>query len=524
MPYRLAVFCLILASTVVTSAQDLPAGHPKPAAAARTDAATGKVLQVIKAGRYIYLDLETATGKIWVATAATEVKVGDSVTVNHSMPMKDFYSQTLEQRFDMVYFADGVTVQGAEVEAPAVPAGHPSISSGTRAKAETFDLSGIEKAPGGYTVAEVYASAASLAGREIALRGKVVKFNLQILDHNWIHLRDGTGTTGSNDLTVTTQAEVKPGDLVTVKGQLALDRDFGHGYRYAVIMEDASVEVEGLPFAPSRLSTVSGKLADGDAYYDAETCADCHEQQFADWQGSAHSRAHTDGIYLAFAEKAREEGGEPLYVFCSACHAPLAVATGEIPGQAGKKATFLTHEGVSCDACHARDKKFRESPVDCFACHSDKDRHNGQLGADCANCHSGADTLAVGSTADSTAHLSGTTSFGPAGIASGGSGGTTTCTGACHTGQPTVLWSATSLNCDACHGNAPTTGEHTKHTAGAALTLGSQPSSEDLRLELEKLLDSPDQLGAMAIAAGHLGRPDAVTQLADQVTRLVEGG
>ena len=60
-----------------------------------------------------------------------------------------------------------------------------------------------------------------------------------------------------------------------------------------------------------------------------------------------HSRAHHDGIYLAFAEMAREEGGDALYQFCSSCHAPLAVTTGEIPAKKGSGHTFLTDEGVS---------------------------------------------------------------------------------------------------------------------------------------------------------------------------------
>ena len=355
MPFRLLLSCLL--STILASlmpAQDLPVGHPQPAAPPPASGnRTGEVLQIIEAGRYIYLDIQTAQGRIWVATAATAVEVGEQVTVSRSMPMKDFYSQTLKQSFDMVYFADGVTVQGQEEAGSAVPAGHPTIGAGSPRNADDFDLEGIEKAPDGYTVAEVYASGDSLVGREIAVRGMAVKFNVQILDQNWIHLRDGTGSSGSNDLVVTTQAEVKPGDLVTVKGQLARDRDFGNGYRYDLIIQNASVTREDLQFPPSRLSTASGEPLNPDAYYEAEECGACHEQQLTDWQGSAHSQAHTDGIYLAFAERAREEGGEALYVFCSACHAPLAVGAGEIPGETGKPETFLTREGVSCEACHA---------------------------------------------------------------------------------------------------------------------------------------------------------------------------
>jgi hypothetical protein len=73
------------------------------------------------------------------------------------------------------------------------------------------------------------------------VRARVVKFNAQILGKNWLHVRDGSGAEGTNDLTVTTAATAKVGDLVLVTGTLATDRDFGSGYKYPLIVEDAKV-------------------------------------------------------------------------------------------------------------------------------------------------------------------------------------------------------------------------------------------------------------------------------------------
>ena len=71
-----------------------------------------------------------------------------------------------------------------------------------------------------------------------------MKFNGGILGKNWLHVRDGSGAEGTNDLTVTTDAVVKVGDLVLVTGILASDRDFGGGYKYALIVENAQVVVQ----------------------------------------------------------------------------------------------------------------------------------------------------------------------------------------------------------------------------------------------------------------------------------------
>lgn len=127
----------------------------------------------------------------------------------------------------------------AAAQTTGMPGGHPRLSTPPE-----IDLSGIARAEGGKTVAEVWTERQDLAGSEVAVRGRVVKFLPSIMNRNWLHLRDGSGEAGRDDVTVTTQATAQVGDLVTVKGRLAVDRDFGAGYRYDVIMEDAAVVPE----------------------------------------------------------------------------------------------------------------------------------------------------------------------------------------------------------------------------------------------------------------------------------------
>jgi hypothetical protein len=123
-----------------------------------------------------------------------------------------------------------------------MPAGHPHPM--VPAPQADVDLSGIEKAEGGVTVAELYASKAELAGETVKVRGKVVKLNPGIMGTNWVHVRDGSGDEGANNLTVTTSALPALGDTVVVSGLLQVDRDFGMGYRYDLIIEEAEVEIE----------------------------------------------------------------------------------------------------------------------------------------------------------------------------------------------------------------------------------------------------------------------------------------
>ncbi len=128
----------------------------------------------------------------------------------------------------------------AATAAPKMPTDHPVAEP-----AEEVDLSGIAKAEGGKTVAEVFAEKDALAGKPVTVRGKVVKVNAGIMGKNWLHVRDGSGAEGTNDLTVTTTGELPAlGATIIVTGPVTLDKDFGMGYAYDVIVEDAEVKVE----------------------------------------------------------------------------------------------------------------------------------------------------------------------------------------------------------------------------------------------------------------------------------------
>jgi hypothetical protein len=207
------------------------------------------VIETTDSGGYTYVNVDCGDKIIWAAGPQTEVEVGERVTVHLDMPMSNFESKTLNRTFETVYFVSEIRVAG--------PDGRPGVGGASQqemlAKAHRssnstgeseVDFSGIQKAVGGKTVAEIFAAKDELSGREIVVRGKVVKFNSQILGINWIHLRDGTGTEGANDLTVTSTMNARVGDTVLVKGKLALNRDFGFGYRYEVMVENAVVTVE----------------------------------------------------------------------------------------------------------------------------------------------------------------------------------------------------------------------------------------------------------------------------------------
>jgi hypothetical protein len=218
----------------------LPAAGP-----AAGQGLSGKVLERIDASPYCYLRLQTARGEVWAAVPEAKIEKGTEVTVANPMPMTNFESKTLNRTFAEVFFGTLAPAgTPAAATAPVAAAGTPPTSMGTPVSAPEA-VGKIDKATGsdGHTVSDVWAKKGSLKEKSVSIRGKVVKYNAGVMGKNWMHLQDGSGDAGkgTHDITVTSQDPAAKGDVVTVKGVVRLDKDFGSGYKYAVIVEDAKV-------------------------------------------------------------------------------------------------------------------------------------------------------------------------------------------------------------------------------------------------------------------------------------------
>lgn len=239
-------------------------------------AESGRIIETMNANGYTYLLIDSgAAARTWVAIPETTVKVGDTVHYAKGMIMNDFHSKTLNRTFASVVFSPGLTGQAPESDkkvATASPAGEKTAAASPAADDSSFSAavqaetqpepamttSGgstgaivpfaeikVEKAEGenGHTVLEIFKQAKELDGKVVRLRGMVMKVNLNIMGKNWVHLQDGTGDpmTNTHDLVVTTAETPNQGDTVTVEGTMRAAKDFGAGYSYAAIIEDAKI-------------------------------------------------------------------------------------------------------------------------------------------------------------------------------------------------------------------------------------------------------------------------------------------
>jgi hypothetical protein len=232
------------------SAGDPPAPAPPATsgnAAEPGERIVGSVTATLDASNYTYVEVDTGGERIWAAGPQTPVEVGETVSLSGAMLMQDFHSQSLGRSFERIYFVASIQSASQQNGGGAGGSAHPgSALPGRTAEGQPpLDVTGIVRAEKGQTIAEIFQGRAELAGREVAVRGVVVKVNARIMGRNWLHLEDGTaGPGGETKLIVTSKQTAEVGNTVLVRGVLATDRDLGHGYHYDALVEEASITVE----------------------------------------------------------------------------------------------------------------------------------------------------------------------------------------------------------------------------------------------------------------------------------------
>lgn len=205
-----------------------------------------EVVESLNGGGYTFIKGNENGNEFWIAIREMEVNVGDVYYFTGSMVMNNFESKSLDRTFETILFVDKVsntppsnTGNITKEEAIAeIEASH------SKPQVEPMTNINVSPLPDSYTVEFVNKEKSSLAGKTVKIKGIVTKYNGSIMQRNWIHLQDGTSFGESIDITVTSNQETKVGDTIIIEGTVAVDKDFGAGYFYEVIVENAKITVD----------------------------------------------------------------------------------------------------------------------------------------------------------------------------------------------------------------------------------------------------------------------------------------
>ncbi len=192
--------------------------------------------EVIQAGGYTYLRVVEGKNEQWLAIVKIQAKTGQTFHYDDAVTMTDFYSKELKRTFKEILFLSKL-YPGAAVEDRAATL-KKAADADSKKNAKAMSKPGIAV----ISIADLLENKKNYTGRKIIVTGQVTKYSSGILGKNWVHITDGTSYIGKSDLVLTTDKTLKVGDKVTFEGILSADKDFGNGYFFEVIVEDAKVK------------------------------------------------------------------------------------------------------------------------------------------------------------------------------------------------------------------------------------------------------------------------------------------
>lgn len=195
-----------------------------------------EVVEVLQANAYTYLKVQENFSERWVAVKKADIQKGEVYYYDEALQMNNFKSKDLDRTFDIVYFINEISKEPFADKKVDMGAMHRGVMKTNKSNVQ------LEKSDSELSIASVFKDKKLYSSKEFEIKAQVVKVTPQVMGKNWIHIQDGSDFEGSFDLTVTTMAEgIQKGDVVVFKGTLSLDKDFGYGYSYAVLMEDAKL-------------------------------------------------------------------------------------------------------------------------------------------------------------------------------------------------------------------------------------------------------------------------------------------
>ena len=194
-----------------------------------------KVEEVIQTSGYTYMKVSENGTENWIAVNRQEAAAGETYYYEEALEMKNFQSKELDRTFETIYFVQGISKE------PIVAEAQMPVKQGVKIAATMKEGISVAPVENGLSIAKLYADRNDYAGKKIKMKGQVVKVNEEVMGKNWIHIQDGTKDGENFDLTITTLDKAAIDEVVTFEGTITLNKDFGYGYSYELIMEDAKL-------------------------------------------------------------------------------------------------------------------------------------------------------------------------------------------------------------------------------------------------------------------------------------------
>ena len=198
------------------------------------------VSEVIPASKYMYLKVKEGTKEFWIAVPKQQVEEGNTYLYNEALLKTQFESKEYNRIFDTLYLVTTLVSKDHGLPPITNPVSKVSEEKGESVTAASGDTQKVRgQFAGAITIAELVKNPGAYEDKMVELTGECVKVNEGIMDRNWIHLKDGSQD--DYDLVITTKKSAQKGTTITIRAIVALNKDFGSGYIYPILLENGII-------------------------------------------------------------------------------------------------------------------------------------------------------------------------------------------------------------------------------------------------------------------------------------------
>lgn len=198
------------------------------------------VNEVLPAARYVYLKVTEGGEQFWIATGKKDIKVGETYFYKGGLLKTNFESKEHDRVFDKIFLVTNMVPRVHGDNTGTLAETNTTIEE-TKAAKTTIPTHTDEviEHKGSVKIADIVANPKKFEGKTVQISGKCVKINPGIMERNWIHLQDGSKD--NYDFIVTSDIFIAEGTIVTMRALVALNRDYGSGYKYDLILENGTL-------------------------------------------------------------------------------------------------------------------------------------------------------------------------------------------------------------------------------------------------------------------------------------------
>jgi len=196
------------------------------------------VEEVVQTKKYTYLNvLEEKLPAYWIAISKAEVEKGETCIYTGGLKMRGFRSAELDRVFDELLLVSNISRMGSSKPLMSNESMSDMQSDEKAAKHEK-----IIPVKGATSISDLLSNPSKYEGKVITVTGRCTKVNHQIMNRNWNHIQDDSKN--PKELTITTQDVLELGSVGIFAGKISLNKDFGAGYRYEIIMVEAKLKYD----------------------------------------------------------------------------------------------------------------------------------------------------------------------------------------------------------------------------------------------------------------------------------------